>query len=129
MNIKTAGVVSHKAGTKFGVVVKTDSGERTYIYEVPKETTLNQVELMAIKFALLGTKEKATISTPSKYIIDMVRREEPAGGLDWADPMEGWVRKPKSNVELINEIRSLLVSKKAEIVYGKNEEIRVICKS
>ena len=124
MRIETAGAVSIKTGSRFGAIVHAANNKKAYVYDVPTGLTLNHVELLAVKFALLGIKTKASICTSSSYVASMLEREPNPAGLQWADPQEGWAKVPKSNKELIEELRSLVVSKEVEILYGRNEEAR-----
>lgn len=123
MKIETAGVVSKKAGSRFAVIVKSGDDERRYSYDVNDRHTLNQVELLAVKFAVLGAKPPVSagtvnVSTPSTYVADMLERND-----------DGWVKTPKSNVELVEEIRGLLSEADICVVYEKNEEARNLCRN
>jgi len=121
MRIETAGIVSRKTGSRFCAIVRGTT-DKIYIYNVKDDTTLNQTELMAVKFAAVGvTIEDVTISTPNQYVADMLQYEEKDSGIEW-------LKSPKSNAVLVDEIRSLIVQKKITIVYERNEQARNACK-
>lgn len=119
MRIETAGVASKKTGCKFGAIVKDGNLKESFVYDVNSEFTLNQIELLAVKFAIMGVDpdQNVTIATPSQYVSDMLKKGA-----------EGWIRSPKSNVELINEIRDLLEERSVAIVVEKSEEAKDLCK-
>jgi len=124
MKIETAGLASKKSGSKFAVIVRAGDDKREYVHDVSGDHTLNQIELLAVQFAILGAKPTISmgtigISTPSAYVADMLERDED----------ENWIKTPKSNVELVEEIRSLLSESDIRIVYEKNEEARTLCRS
>jgi ribonuclease HI len=122
MKIEVAGVMSRKSGSKFCAIVKDDDKETKFVYDVGRDTTLNQIELLAVKFAALGIKNNgATISTPNQYVVEMMQHEEEEDVVKWA-------RMPKSNTELIQEIRELILAKEIKIVYERNEAARNECK-
>lgn len=123
MKIETAGVVSKKVGSRFAVIVRSGDDRRQYSHDVSDNYTLNQVELLAVKFAILGAKPPVSmgtidVSTPSTYVADMLEREG-----------DSWVKTPKSNVELVEEVRGLLSEADIRVVYEKNEEARNLCRN
>lgn len=121
MKVETAGVMSRKSGSKFCAIVKSDV-ERTYVYDVKGDATLNQIELLAVKFAVLGiTVDGAIVSTPSQYVSDMLQYQIENNEVVWT-------RTPKSNVSIIEEIRDLIIKKQIAIVYERNEQARNACK-
>ena len=119
MEIETAGS-SKKNGAKFAVVV-TDKGiTKEFTYDLEAGHTLNQAELIALKFAILGIidpQEEATIITPNRYVASMIEKD-----------MNGWAKTPKSNVELINELRNLIDDRSVKIIIGKSEKAKALCK-
>jgi len=100
--------------------VKVGDTKRSFVHDVPDDFTLNKIELLAVKFAILGAGEQeALITTQSMYVSDMLAKDGDA-----------WAKNPKSNAELITEIRDLLTSsKKIEIVYEKSEDAKSLCVS
>jgi ribonuclease HI len=119
MKIETGGIVSKKTGSKFAVIIKIGSEIRSYVHEVKSDSTLNYVELLAVKFALLGSNvTPIIISTPNVYVCDILRHEG-----------DNWLKLPKSNKELVDEIRKLIIEKNASITFERNEEIRKLCSS
>ncbi len=122
MKIETAGIVSHKYGTKFCVIVKEQNKKRVHIYGAGDNATVNSVELLAMKFATLGVKvENAIISTPNQYVSNMLKYKTDGKEITWE-------LKPKSNKELIEEIRELVIEKDLQVVFNKSDEARQLCR-
>jgi hypothetical protein len=87
--------------------------------------TLNQVELIAVKFAVMGVEATSdvVITTPNRYVHGMLAYE----GKEWA-------KVPKSNVELITEIRGYMLARQStnvniEVVCEKSEEAKNLCRA
>jgi len=122
MKIQTAGVVSKKSGSKFAVIVCYKGKKTDHVHDVSENLTMNQVELLAIKFAILGAQlpagDSITITTPNPYAADMLEQND-----------DGWVKVAKSNKELVEEIRGLLGSKATKVVYERNEDARDLCRA
>lgn len=118
MKIETAGAIGRKTGSKFCAVVKGNT-EKTYIYGISGDATLNQVELMAVKFAATGlTVDNAVISTPNQYVADILKLSD----------TNEWLKSPKSNAQLVEEIRELILQKKITVIYERSEQVRDMCK-
>jgi len=120
MKVETAGLASNKTGHRFSVVVRDGEKQDNYVYDVSENYTLNQIELLAIKFAIMGvgSEQPATITTASNYVSDMLEKN-----------IQGWVKTPKSNTELIEEIRALLDDSSVQLVLEKSETAKTLCKS
>lgn len=118
MKIETGGTIK-KNGTSFIAIVHGDGDEADehHKHKMPEGTTLNVVELTAIKFAVLGAQEKVIVTTKNQYIADILRKEG-----------DEWCKNPKSNVELINEIRSMIEQKSATIEFYKESKARELCR-
>ena len=127
MKIETAGIVSKKSGSKFAAIVRYEGDRTNYVHKVSGDYTMNQVELLAVKFAILGAKPRTlTVSTPNQYVADMLEPEKDEVG----NTLFGqWVKTAKSNKELVEEIRGLLQTREIEIVYERNEEARELCRA
>jgi ribonuclease HI len=124
VKIETAGIVSKKSGSKFAAIVRYEEKRADYVHGVSGDYTMNQVELLAVKFAILGAKPPLsvgtmTISTPNQYVADMLEQGDDGK----------WIKTAKSNKELVEEIRGLLQSREIEIVYERNEEARELCRA
>ena len=119
MRIETAGVSNKKTGSRFSAIVKVADRQTNFVYDAGAESTLNQVELLAIKFALLGIdpEQAATVTTASNYVSDMLKKDG-----------QGWIRSPKTNKELIEEIRQLLEDSNVQILLEKSEAAKDLCK-
>jgi ribonuclease HI len=124
VKIETAGIVSRKSGSRFAAIVRHGEERANYVHEVSNDFTMNQVELLAVKFAILGAKPPLsagtiTVSTPNQYVADMLEQDD-AGQ---------WIKTAKSNKGLVEEIRDLLQTREVEIVYERNEEARELCRA
>ena len=118
MRIETAGVASKKIGNKFGVIVKSDDAQESFVYDVGEGSTLNQVELLAVKFAVLGVEgTQAIIATPNRYVYDMLQRDG-----------NEWVKSPKSNAEIIADIRNVIETSNIQIILEKSDAAKDLCR-
>jgi len=122
MKIETAGIVSHKYGTKFCVIAREQDKKRVHIYSVGDNATVNSVELLAMKFAALGAKaENIIISTPNQYVSNMLKYKTDGKEITWE-------LNPKSNKELVEEVRELVIEKDLQVVFDKSDEARQLCR-
>jgi ribonuclease HI len=109
--------MSKKEGSKFAVIVKADEGRREFVHGVPDDFTLNKIELLAVKFAIIGGNDHLVITTPNAYVHDMMKKDENGN----------WIKNPKSNAELVVEIRNLIKDKDIQILCEKSEEAKDLC--
>ena len=129
LRIETAGTTSKKTGTKFAVIVKLDDTSEQFSYLLGGQHTLNQIELIAIKFAVMGAEATSdvVITTPNRYVHGMFACEGEGDQLKWT-------KIPKSNVELITEIREYILARQStgvniEVVCEKSEEAKSLCRA
>jgi len=122
MKIETAGIVSGKYGTKFCVIVKDKDKKKTFVYDGGDNATVNSVELLAMKFAAMGVKiENVTVTTPNQYVANMTKYKTDGKEITWD-------LTPKSNRELVEEIRDLIIDKDIQVVFDKSDEARQLCR-
>lgn len=115
MLIETGGTTK-KSGTCFAVIV---DGKDKYKYAMEDGTTLNFVELTAVKFAVMGCKMAAVITTKNRYVADMFLLTEQGE----------WIKEPKSNIRIVNEIRNEIKSKgNIKIEFQNSCSARELCK-
>ena len=105
-------------GTSFVAVVHDGDQQETYKYKMLEGTTLNVVELTAIKFAALGSQGACAITTKNRYIADMLGKD--ADG--------NWLKDPKANTELVNEVREVIEQKSALVEFDKDSKARELCR-
>ena len=84
-------------------------------------TTANQAELRAAQFALMAVPigSEVELNTSSHYLNTILERGE-----------EGeWLKSPKANAEIIDEIRQIIKDLKVKVVKSDNEGIQKVKES
>ena len=127
LRIETAGTTSKKTGTKFAVIVKLNDTSEQFSYPLSGQHTLNQTELIAVKFAVMGVEATSdvTITTPNRYVHGMFEYVDKGNTIEWT-------KTPKSNTELITEIREHMLARQnvgITVVCEKSEEAKSLCRA
>lgn len=121
ITLYTCGKNYSKFGSGFAVILRHKTGEwkRSFAYG---NYSANQAEMLAIKFALLSISKSYSdapivINSGNKYVRDMLEKDE-----------DGYyVKVPKANKELLEEIRELIDNAKEILIISDKNDIYEEC--